>query len=66
MKKILVVDDVPGNRAIFVGLLEDQYTVLEAADGRESIEIAERESPDLIFLDVFIPPINYLDTIPQF
>ncbi|MBW7996290.1 MAG: response regulator [Candidatus Glassbacteria bacterium] len=64
MKKILVVDDVPENRDIFAVGLEDEYQVLQAADGEEGLEVAEREKPDLIFLDVSMPAgMGGLDTI---
>ena len=63
MKKIIVVDDVAENRDIFLHLLEDQYLVLEAADGREGIELAEREAPDLMFLDVSMPGMGGLEVI---
>ena len=63
MRKILVVDDVPENRDIFAVSLEDEYLVLQASDGAEGIALAEREKPDLIFLDVSMPGMGGLDTI---
>ncbi|MEA1996042.1 MAG: response regulator [Gemmatimonadota bacterium] len=55
MKKILVIDDLEGNRDIFTSFLEDRFEVLEAGDGAEGLKIAERELPDMIFMDVSMP-----------
>ena len=63
MKKILIIDDVAENREIFATLLEDQYQVIEAADGREGLELAEKEVPDLMFLDVSMPGMSGLEFI---
>lgn len=63
MKKILIIDDVAENREIFATLLEDQYRVIEAADGREGLELAEKEVPDLMFLDVSMPGMSGLEFI---
>ena len=63
MKKILIIDDVAENREIFATLLEDQYQVIEAADGREGLELAEKEIPDLMFLDVSMPGMSGLEFI---
>ncbi|HUU29695.1 MAG TPA: response regulator [archaeon] len=63
MKKILVIDDVAENREIFASLLEDTYQVLEASDGREGLKIAEKEIPDMIFLDVSMPGMSGLELI---
>jgi len=63
MKKILVIDDVPESRDIFTSLLEDSYQVLEAGDGKEGLELAEKEIPDMIFLDVSMPEMGGLELI---
>jgi two-component system cell cycle response regulator DivK len=58
MKKILVVEDVELNRDLIVQLLEDTYDVLTAADGAEGIQLAAREHPDLILMDLSLPVID--------
>ncbi len=55
MKKILIVEDVELNRDLLVQLLEDNYQVVTATDGAAGIEMAERESPDLILMDLSLP-----------
>ncbi len=58
MKKILVVEDVEFNRELIVQLLEDTYEVLTAADGAAGIQLAARERPDLILMDLSLPIID--------
>ena len=55
-KKILVVDDEPDVVAYLTTVLEDNsFTVISAANGREGMEKARAERPDLIILDVSMP-----------
>jgi CheY-like chemotaxis protein len=58
MKKILVVEDVDFNRDLVVQLLEDKYHVIEAVNGQEGLELAERERPELILMDLSLPVID--------
>jgi two-component system cell cycle response regulator DivK len=58
MKKILVVEDVDLNQDLVVQLLEDNYEVLTAVDGAEGLQVAEREHPDLILMDLSLPVID--------
>jgi two-component system cell cycle response regulator DivK len=58
MKKILIVEDVEFNRDLLVQLLEDDYELLTAADGAAGIELAEREYPDLILMDLSLPVVD--------
>lgn len=58
MKRILVVEDVEFNRDLIVQLLEDEYEILTATNGAEGIEVAERERPDLILMDLSLPVID--------
>lgn len=54
--KILVVDDEPAVRRILTTRLSMAgYVVTTASDGEEAIQQFERESPDLVILDVMLP-----------
>ena len=53
---VLVVDDVELNRDLFRAFFEHtRHRFLEATNGREGIEAARRERPDLILMDVRMP-----------
>ena len=58
MKKILVVEDVEFNRDLVVQLLEEDYEVVTATNGAQGIELAERERPDLILMDLSLPTVD--------
>lgn len=56
---VLVADDEEAIRSMLaITLAEDNHKVLLAKDGEEAITIAQRESPDLIFLDVLMPGLS--------
>ena len=62
--KILVVDDDPkAVELIAVRILGLASTVLRAYGGREAIDAARRELPDLIVLDLMMPEVNGFDVI---
>lgn len=55
-KKVLVLDDEPNVVAYLETLLQDNgYATVSAADGREGMEKARSEKPDLITLDISMP-----------
>ena len=55
-KRVLVVDDDPSVRDLLSRyLLREGFSVLEAANGEQGIELAENEKPDVIILDVMMP-----------
>jgi diguanylate cyclase (GGDEF)-like protein len=56
--KLLVVDDAPGNIRLLRDLLRGESRVLFATSGKEALEIAQREEPDLILLDVMMPDMD--------
>ena len=59
IKKIMVVDDSPTERAFMEGLLKKRgYEVLTADSGEIAIERAKSEMPDLILMDVVMPGLN--------
>lgn len=58
-KKILIVDDEPDLLMVAAFRLRKMgYEVLTARDGREALELAEKETPALIFLDLRLPLIS--------
>lgn len=58
MSKILIVDDVEINIELLVQLLEDHHTLVTATDGQEGIDMARREQPDLILMDMSLPVLD--------
>jgi len=57
--RVLVADDEPAMRVLCrVNLQVEGVEVLEARDGSEALEIAMRERPDLVLLDVMMPEID--------
>lgn len=56
MKKILIVDDQLEVRELVQVTLEiGDYQILTAENGKEAIEVAQREHPDIILLDIMMP-----------
>jgi two-component system cell cycle response regulator len=54
--RILVVDDLEANRRLLQAkLTAEYYEVLLASRGEEAVQLAKRERPDLILLDVMMP-----------
>ncbi len=62
---ILVVDDEHGVRQSFDMVLSDDYEVLLAATGKEAIDIFNKNSIDLILLDIRLPDIDGLDLLVE-
>ncbi len=57
--RVLVIDDSPTIVALLKRMLQqNQLTVLEAFDAESGIEIARREVPDMIFLDIVLPGMD--------
>ncbi len=69
MKRILVIDDEAKLRRQFADLLAAEgFTVIEARNGREGIDLARREHPDLVMCDITMPEMNghrVLETLRQ-
>ena len=58
--RIAIVDDTPDARRLMRRILQSQgdFVFFEAANGREAIELAQREQPDLIILDLMMPELD--------
>ena len=64
--RILVVDDTEANRYVVARhLIRNGYVVEEAVNGRDAIESATGNPPDLIVLDIRLPDINGFDIARQ-
>lgn len=64
--KILVIEDHSTARELFKVLLEaENYEVLEAASGREGLEMAMSVKPDLIIMDLMIPELDGQSVISE-
>lgn len=58
--RVAIVDDTPDARRLIRRILQSQgdYIISEAEDGREAIELARSEHPDLIILDLMMPEVD--------
>ena len=63
---ILVVDDYTDNRMLLAAWLRAQgYRVIEAQDGREGVQQANRSHPDLILMDLAMPVLDGIEATRQ-
>ena len=72
-KKILIVEDNPQNmKLVEMTLRAGNYTLLKATDGEGALDIAIKERPDLIIMDIQLPKLSGLEVtkrlreIPEF
>ncbi|MEL4897692.1 response regulator transcription factor [Crocosphaera sp. Alani8] len=65
MKKVLIVDDEPNIVTLMEQILEELedngVLTITARDGKEALELIQKQKPDLVFLDVMIPHISGLE-----
>ncbi len=59
MRQIMIVDDSPTDSHLLKKMLErNGFVTLTATDACEGLEVALREKPDLILMDVVMPGLN--------
>lgn len=58
--KILIVDDMKFNRQVLKGLLDEDYEILEAENGREAMDIIEVQRKEIVavLLDIVMPEMD--------
>ena len=62
-RKILIVDDEPSILSSLTLLFQQRFDVSTARDGEEALGVAEKESPDLILLDMTLPKIDGMEVM---
>ena len=61
-EKVLIVEDEEDIRElIHFHLFKNKYEVFEAANGKDALQSAQSEKPDLILLDIMIPGVDGLE-----
>ncbi|HTV90605.1 MAG TPA: response regulator [Stellaceae bacterium] len=61
-KRVLVVEDNPLNMKLFSAMIAAEgYEVLEANSGQSGLEMAHRQRPDLIIMDIQLPGMSGLE-----
>jgi putative two-component system response regulator len=55
---VLAVDDTPENLDVVKGLLTPKFVVKAAVNGMMALKIVEKQSPDLILLDIRMPGMD--------
>jgi DNA-binding response OmpR family regulator len=64
--KILIVDDDLHIQRLYKEEFEDEgYEVVVASNGQEAIEMFEKESPDIVTLDILLPDIDGIRVLRQ-
>jgi threonine synthase len=58
--RVAIVDDTPEARRLIRRILQSQgdFTILEASNGKQGLELIQRELPDLIILDLMMPEMD--------
>jgi two-component system nitrogen regulation response regulator NtrX len=63
---ILIVDDEPAIQSALRGVFEDEgYRVTAVGSGAEAIGVVGDEAPDVVFLDIWMPGLDGLETLAQ-
>ncbi len=66
MNKVLIIDDERNILDSLSGILEDEgFSVLKATDGKEGLAIFEREAPDVVLLDVWMPELDGIQVLKE-
>ncbi len=62
---VLVVDDDPGVRESFRLILEEEYEVLDAPDGRTALDVVRGRQIDLVLLDIRLPGMDGIEVLER-
>ena len=62
-KTMLIADDVELNRALLENIFDDEYSILQAADGVEAMEILPSQPVDVVLLDIVMPRMDGFEVL---
>lgn len=65
MKRIMVAEDNDSNYMLMSYILKKHYEFFRAVNGQEAIELARKEKPDLILMDLKMPLLDGLEATRQ-
>ncbi len=55
---VLVADDEENVRRLVSSMLGNKYSVLEASDGEEAVDMTRTQKPDLVLMDIMMPNVD--------
>jgi CheY-like chemotaxis protein len=58
---VLVVEDNPDNMLTVKAILADNYTIIEAVNGNEAVELAKKHTLNLILMDIALPEMDGIE-----
>lgn len=58
---LLVIDDNPDIRQLVTAILQDEYNIIQASNGRSGVRLAAKYTPDIIISDVMMPEMDGLE-----
>ena len=62
---VLICDDEPSLRELIRVSLDGPYRFVEADNGEDSLELARRERPDVVILDMMMPRLSGLEVLDE-
>ena len=65
MKKILIVEDELAYITLLSEKLSHEYQVLSASNGKEGLQVATKEHPDLILCDISMPVMDGMSMLKE-
>jgi len=62
-KKILIVEDDPDMLNLYDAILRESYEIIRATNGKEGVDLAAFQMPDLVIMDIMLPEMTGLEAL---